>query len=262
MRKEFVLEALADFSSLLWPCECVCCGKPDRRLCLNCRERFAECAGVPVSCPVSYRVWRKTILPGFAVTGEPAKKTGTTWAHPENTLLPCYAGTHYEPPQSTVLKAIKHGGQTSFAKIAAILLRQPLAAAIAECVNPPVLVPAPSSPANIRRRGYAHIDLLIKHATRTGWPGGANSIPVVRALRAATGRKSQAGLDAAGRARNAGLLRVTGARRRLYGRDVVLVDDTVTTGATLGEAAAALSAYGLRVCAAAVVCVAARRDAL
>jgi predicted amidophosphoribosyltransferase len=67
----------------------------------------------------------------------------------------------------------------------------------------------------------------------------------------------QAGLDTSGRARN--LAGALAARRCADGLRVVVVDDVVTTGATLAEATRALRAAGAEVLGAAVVAATVRR---
>jgi predicted amidophosphoribosyltransferase len=71
----------------------------------------------------------------------------------------------------------------------------------------------------------------------------------------------QAGLGVQARAENlAGAVRVPPRQRSaVAGLEVVLVDDVVTTGATLAESARALHAAGASVVAAAVVAATARR---
>ncbi len=114
-----------------------------------------------------------------------------------------------------------------------------------------MLVPVPSSRRAVRERGHDHARRLAAVAARTA---GLRSRPLlVQARRTA----DQAGLDALQRAANLhGALR---ARGRLDGLPVLLVDDVVTTGVTLAEAARALRAAGADVRGCAVVAATVRR---
>jgi predicted amidophosphoribosyltransferase len=78
----------------------------------------------------------------------------------------------------------------------------------------------------------------------------------------ASSARDQAGLSAAERAANlAGAVRVGRVPAGLSAYRIVLVDDVITTGATLAECARALRAVGITVSAAAVVAATARRPA-
>ena len=113
-----------------------------------------------------------------------------------------------------------------------------------------VVVPVPSRPQHVRRRGYRQVEVLLRAA-------GVPRYAIVRALHTAPGRTAQMGSDSAQRAANARRLRVQprlAARLRERGTAVLLVDDICTSGASLAAAAEALIAQGITVHAAATVC--------
>ncbi|MCW2750601.1 MAG: ComF family protein [Aeromicrobium sp.] len=123
-----------------------------------------------------------------------------------------------------------------------------LAAAAGQLVapgRPAVMVPVPTSRRSKRARGADVVDELAR-ASAGLLRGLGVDIRAAQALAYARSTDDQAGLDAEHRAANlhgAFRLRATGA---LVGRDVIVVDDILTTGATVTEAVRVLSAAGHR----------------
>jgi predicted amidophosphoribosyltransferase len=130
----------------------------------------------------------------------------------------------------------------------------------ASTADPLLLVPVPSARRAVRARGHDPVRRLARAALRRlrqwGVPGGAAA-----ALRPVRAVADQAGLGAGERRRNvAGALAVRpSAAGLLRHRRVVLVDDLITTVATLAEAARALAAAGAPPLAAATVAATLRR---
>lgn len=193
-------------------------------------------------------------LPGRVLCGACAAEMGSPRRHRPDPcpagLPPLVAAAAYDGAVRAALLAHKERGRLGLAAP----LGEALARAVRQLDPPPgaVLVPVPSSPAAVRERGQDHARRLAAAAARR--------VPAVRAralLRPARRVADQSGLSSLQRAANlSGALRAT---RRLDGLAVVVVDDVVTTGATLVEATRALQAAGADVVGAAVVGATTRR---
>ncbi|GAA3391581.1 ComF family protein [Cryptosporangium minutisporangium] len=224
---------------LVLPVRCVACRGPDGPLCSVCARHALHTE--PSLVPADDR-------PGGGV---PTR---------------CVAAGAYGGALRSALIAYKERGQRALARPLGARLAE--AVAVALVASPPgvrlggtgsiVLVPVPSSDAAIRARRGDHVVALARFAAVTlrerGFDARVESaLTMCRTpadsvgLSAAQRRVNVAGAFAAARAR-------TGARSRLPpGGAIVLVDDIVTTGATLAEAYRAARAGGLPVRAAAVV---------
>jgi predicted amidophosphoribosyltransferase len=179
----------------------------------------------------------------------------------------------YEDAVRAMIVAHKESGRAGLARpLGAALARAVLAAdtaasldtgvrAVDTAAAPLLVVPVPSTRAAVRRRGHDPMPRITAAAVGVL---RARGVLVRRARALAHTRRvaDQAGLREAGRAANlAGALRVDrpGA---VAGRRVVLVDDVITSGSTLAEAARALRAAGAEVGAAAVIAATPRWDRL
>ncbi|PZU46411.1 MAG: phosphoribosyltransferase [Microbacterium sp.] len=202
-----VREALTAALALVFPTWCVGCDAPDVSLCPACR---------------------------LAVRPVVTSRTLDD--------LPVWAGLAFEGVAARALRALKEEGRTGLARALAPALA---AAADAACAGRAdraelLVVPVPTSPAAMRRRGYRVVELI---AARAG-------LRPRRMLRTSGSAADQRRLGLDDRARN-----VHGSMRahEVAGRAVLIVDDVVTTGATLREAARALRDAGATVIGAATV---------
>lgn len=152
-----------------------------------------------------------------------------------------------------LLSAWKDGGRGDLDDLLAHLLHGVLVASwacpevAAACwrEEPVLIVPVPSSRAAIRRRGRHPLADVVRQAAA----GCRPSARVVEALHLTGTVRDQSGLDSLARQRNlaeAVLVR-RGSRRLVDSRTVLLVDDLVTTGASLTAAANALRQAGAHV---------------
>lgn len=219
-----LLESLLDALAVLSPVSCVGCGRDDRALCSECR------GGLRADVAVRHL--------GNGPDG-----------------LRVHTALVYGSVTRACILALKEAGRTDLAGA----LATPLGAAISEAVSvaistavpragsaawaeagrgdgrPLILVTVPSSCSAWRRRGYDPVRLLCRRA-------GYRPVRLLEQVRTTRRQKS---LGVTERSKNVdGSLR---ARRRVDGGRVLLVDDVLTTGATLLEASRALREAGAEV---------------
>ncbi len=159
-----------------------------------------------------------------------------------------FSSLDYVDVPRAVLLAYKDAGRVDVAPALAGALRRAVIAASAGRPVVPVLIP--STRAAWRRRGY-HPTGMVLARSRLLLP------PLWRALRLARQTADQAVLSSSERERNREGSLV--ASSRVAGRRCLLVDDIVTTGATLAEAARAIASAGGEVAGAATIAQTPRR---
>lgn len=223
-----------EIAGLVLPADCAGCGLPRSVLCERCRGEL-------------YGHGPRRVRPDPEPVGLP----------------PVHAAAPYAESVRSLLIAHKERG--------ALALAKPLGGALAGAVlragrvhtgpgvrdrrGPLLLVPVPSARHAVAGRGH-------DAGRRVAWAaagvlrGAGFPVRVAAVLRLRRAVADQSGLDARQRRLNvAGAMGVARGAERLWrqGEPVVLVDDLMTTGATLAEAARAVSGAGGPVVGAAVV---------
>ncbi len=146
---------------------------------------------------------------------------------------PVFSALRYSGPARRTILAFKEQGRTDVARALARPLRQALGRALEQVAGPGGavrLTTVPSTRAAYRRRGYDPVSLLVARA-------GGHPVRLLRHVRAHEAQKS---LGRAERSRN--LVGSMSARHPRF--SCIVVDDILTTGATLTEAVRAIRSAG------------------
>ncbi|MGJ8721648.1 MAG: ComF family protein [Salinibacterium amurskyense] len=224
-------EALRDAWALLMPVECAGCQRADRALC-------DECAPSMVAQP-SVQSTPQHLAVHYALRYEGrVRRVLLAFKNHHRTDLSRPLARAFVP---ALLRAIEAAEQTEAATRFEDAGPSEVAAPTGASARPLQIVAVPSSRRAFRTRGY-HPMALVLHAA---------GVRHARVLRVAQETRSQKLLSAEQRARN--VLGAFIATRSLAGIRVIIVDDVLTTGATIDEAARAIFAAGGTVVGAATI---------
>ena len=200
-----IWETLLD---LLYPRRCVFCHKlieTDDPLCRDCRRKLT------------------------ALSGERHKRNVAMTAG-------CYAPLYYEGDVRNSLLRYKFQGQSVYAEVYGEFLSKCIDENKISC---DIITWVPLSRRRLRSRGYDQAGLLAEEAAeRIGKP----CVPLLKKLRN-NPAQSRTGNAARRKANVAGIYTAINPEQ-FQGKCVLLVDDIMTTGATLAEAAKTLKAAG------------------
>lgn len=236
--------SLAAVVSLALPRACAVCRAPDVSLCHACRTE------------VGLSLW--------------AAGPRRSRPDPEPPALPpVQTRGRFEGALAGLVTAYKDDGRRDCGPVLARLLAAAVDAALVQSVwaqqvlsagdGPVLVVPVPSSAASRRRRGDAPLVALTALAVK-GF--STREVVLADALRVRRRVADQAGLGAAGRRLNVEhAMAVRPGWAPAVERAVcVVVDDVLTTGATLAEAARALRSGGATAVVGAAICATQRRS--
>lgn len=212
-----------DAARLLWPSRCLVCEDPGL-------EGLDLCAGCEAGLPVHLSACRACAAP------LPTPGTCGPCLDARSPLTEAHAAFLYATPLDRLLPRFKFAGDLAAGR----LVSQLMATQLARAPRPQALVPLPLHRSRLRRRGFDQaLELARPLGSTLGLPVLDGALVRLRAT------QEQSTLSAVARRRN-----VRGAfavRPRLpLPAHVALVDDVMTTGATLRAAAVALRQAGVQ----------------
>ena len=210
----------------VYPTGCVICGRectPAPPICTTCHRRLPF-FDFPI-CPICGDFTRQR-RPHRECTGSSPGAVSLFW----------FAGL-FDAGYRPLVHALKYERQLSIGEFFGQRIGRLLASQFSGGENAPLVVPVPLHPSREKKRGYNQSGIIAAGVARaTGYPLGEGLIARIRKT------KDQTKLSPHKRVTN---VRGAFAVRRpgtFRGRQVILVDDVLTTGATVNECARVIHA--------------------
>lgn len=237
---EALAASFAELLALISPIDCVCCGAEDSSLCAVCGRQILRLTRTP-----------------FRAEGQAPALMDVDGS----VILPVVAAAVYREEMAQAVLSFKRHGQYQLENALAKGLGRAIHASLGNGANVR-LVPVPSSASAYRKRGFSPVHLLLRNLWLHGELGGFVVVDALRkssrinrgsttpgGIRGAAGMANHSGQKGLGRGQRArrvrgSMMSRTPRRRLIRGQPCIIVDDVLTTGATLAEAARALHAAG------------------
>ena len=211
---------LQRFWRLIYPCRCVFC------------EEFLDKTVIEDICP--------DCAAHLPYTGRRCRSTGEFYTE-------CFSPLYYEGLAAEAIRRYKFRGKSSYCR----LMGRMIARCVRENSHSPcdLITWVPISRSRLRKRGYSQAKLLARQASEEL---GIPSLPLLKKLRNTPPQSSLTGASA----RKANISGAFAAlnQQQISGRDILLIDDVVTTGATLAECARVLLQAGANSVSCATLC--------
>jgi ComF family protein len=220
------------FADLCFPILCFGCGTEGEWLCRDCRRR------VPLRLEQRCPSCRKRITP----SGETCAECSEKYA-----LSGLFAAAYYRVP---VISRALHACKYRFLPKVALPLTEVLADAIDRngLLLPDIIIPVPLHRRRLRFRGFNQSAIIAGHLADCLAPG--LDIPIredilIRKRHTRPQMKTTSRAERLHNLKDAFAL-ARGKKKDILGKDVWLIDDVATTGATLEACAKALKKSGAR----------------
>lgn len=239
--RRFARQLAEGLFAVLFPCDCRICGAALVRISRLpvCQECLAALR--PITEGVCNVCGERLFSPFATESDDPRCGMCQRIAPP---FVRAVAYGSYEDELREMIHLLKYGGVYPAAKV----LGQMLALAIAKLepvftAEPVVVVPVPLHRRKQRQRGFNQAELIARAALKLGgWQNGLRLCP--RVLERKRETTSQTGLTRHQRRENLRGAFAVAQPERVKGREILLVDDVYTTGATLMECARVLRRVG------------------